>query len=340
MSDSTSPSGRPPGDDPEDPVARLVRLGGARPGAAAERKTRVRWRVHDVWIDMVRRDRRRRRLLVAARLAAALAIVIGLGVWRWQRGPSIGTPVATVERTDGGVRLQDGSIVGTGRVLASGARVSTSPDGRAALRLSGGASVRLDIATELRLDSARVLELRRGAVYVDSGAPASGKSPLEIRTPLGRVRDVGTQFEVRLTNDRLRLSVRDGAAVLARGERTWSVPAGASLRVDESGAVETGVVVSRDKDWDWALSVAPPFDLEGRTLRDYLAWLSRETGWKVEYADPSIAAGAAGVVLHGSTSGLRPDQTPDAVLPTCGLRYRLEGMTLTIARANAPRARP
>src|SRR2546427_815740 len=83
-------------------------------------------------------------------------------------------------------------------------------DGRAALRLDAGPSVRLDAGSDLRLVSAHVLELRRGAVYVDTGArspngsaaTASGAegpaSPIEIRTSLGRVRDVGTQFEVRL----------------------------------------------------------------------------------------------------------------------------------------------
>jgi ferric-dicitrate binding protein FerR (iron transport regulator) len=296
--------------------------------------------VHDLWSEKVKRDHRRRRLLIAARLAAALAIVLGSGLWMWQRGLPTGAPVATVERADGRVRLQDDSIAGTGRVLPAGTRVTTAPDGRAALRLIDGASVRLDFATELRLVSPRVLELRRGAVYVDSGALAADASRLEIGTAFGRVRDVGTQFEVRLAGDRLRLSVREGAAALAREDRTYSVPSGSSLRVDGSGAVETVTVAPRGEEWDWALAVAPPFELEGRTLRDYLAWLSRETGWKVEYDDPSIAAGAADVILHGSTAGLRPDQTPDAVLPTCGLRHRLDGATLTIARTDGSRRGP
>jgi ferric-dicitrate binding protein FerR (iron transport regulator) len=336
MSDPTRGPGEPPGTD--DPVARLIKQGGARAAAPDDRRARVRRSVHDLWSGMVRRDRRRRLLLISARLAAALAIVAGAGVWMWRQKLPAGAPAATVERAEGSVRLQDGSIAGTGHVLPAGARVTTASDGRAALRLIGGASVRLDIATELWLVSPRVLELRRGAVYVDSGARAADDPLLEITTAFGRVRDVGTQFEVRLANDRLRLSVREGAASLAHDGRLYSVPGGTSLRMDGSGAVETGTVGPRGEEWDWTLAVAPPFDLEGRTLRDYLAWLSRETGWKVEYADPSIAAGAGDVILHGSTAGLRPDQTPDAVLPTCGLRHRLDGATLTLARADDPGA--
>lgn len=256
MNDPTRLPRQPPGDEPGDPVARLVRLGGARPAAPDDRRARVRQRVHDLWSETVKRDRRRRRVLIAARLAAALVIVTGAGLWLWQRGLPSGAPAATVERADGRVRLQDNSSAGTGRVLPAGARVITAPDGMAALRLIDGASVRLDIATELRLISPRVLELRRGAVYVDSGASAPGTS-LEIRTPLGQIRDVGTQFEVRLANDRLRLSVREGAAALTRDHQTYSIPAGESLRVDRNGTVETGAVAPRDQEWAWTLAVAP-----------------------------------------------------------------------------------
>jgi hypothetical protein len=147
------------------------------------------------------------------------------------------------------------------------------------------------------------------------------------------VRDIGTQFEVRLADDRLHVSVREGVASLARDDRTYTAPAGTRLRVDSSGAVETGTVAPRGADWDWVLAIAPPFDLEGHSLREYLDWLSRETGWSVAYAEPSIALSAPTVILHGTTSGLRPDETAAAVLPACGLRHRLEGATLIIERA-------
>jgi ferric-dicitrate binding protein FerR (iron transport regulator) len=296
----------------------------------------VRRRVHLLWSETVQRDRRRRRLVMAARLAAALVISAGAVLWLSQRGQPTGVQAAVVERVDGPVRLQNGSLAETGRALPAGARVITAPDGRAALRLADGASIRLDRATELLLVSPRLLELRRGAVYVDSGGPPAGGPRLEIGTAFGRVRDVGTQFEVRLAGEQLRVSVREGSAILARDDRTYPVPRGTLLRVDRSGAAETAAIGPDGAEWDWALAVAPAFELEGRPLRDYLAWLSRETGWQVEYDDPSIATAVADIVLHGSTAGLRPDQTPDAVLPACGLGYRLDGATLRIARAGGP----
>jgi ferric-dicitrate binding protein FerR (iron transport regulator) len=339
MSDVTkSPEGTEDSGGADDPIARLIRLAGPRPPAPEERVTRVRDGVHARWRAAVTAERRRSVVLIAAPIAAALVVVLGAGVWLRDRGRVAATPAATVVRTEGRVLLRDGTVAWTDRVLAAGAGLTTGSGGRAALLLSGGRSVRLDTGTELRLVSARVLELERGAVYVETEAPASGDgaapeaAPIEIRTSLGRVRDVGTQFEVRLEDGMLQVSVREGIATLLRDHRTYTAAAGTRLRVDPHGAVETGTVGLRGADWDWVLAVAPPFDLEGRTLREYLDWLSRETGWTVGYADPSIAADAAIVVLHGSSAGLRPDETPAAVLPTCGLLHRLDGETLIIER--------
>jgi len=149
---------------------------------------------------------------------------------------------------------------------------------------------------------------------------------------MGLVRDVGTQFEVRLEGNELRLSVREGVANLIRAGQTFAAPAGTRLLVRTGGAVETHAVPRQGPEWDWVLAIAPRFDLEGRTLAEYLDWITRETGWRVEYAEPAIARDASTIVLHGSITGLRPDQTPLAVLPTCGLRHRLTDGTLTIER--------
>ena len=110
-------------------------------------------------------------------------------------------------------------------------------------RLAQAQAAELDVGTEIGLASARVLDLRRGAVYVDTGAAPSQDSAatadgaaIEISTPLGRVREVGTQFEVRLLDGALDVSVREGTAALTRGDRTFTAPAGTHLRVGPAGA--------------------------------------------------------------------------------------------------------
>jgi ferric-dicitrate binding protein FerR (iron transport regulator) len=359
MSESTRPPGRPElPDDPDDPVALLIKLAGPRPGVPDERAARVRAAVHSRWRRAVGQDRRRSvSALIAAQLAAAavLAILIKTGFWLRQRIRAEGAPSGTVIRRVGHVVISDVPDAGTGGILMAGTGLTTGADGRVALRLRGGSSVRLDVDTDLRVSSARTLDLRHGAVYIDTSAALRGEAgpgtdgasgaapteadvrevePVEVVTPLGRVSDIGTRFEVRLAADTLDVGVRDGAAVLARGHRDYTVRAGTRLRVGALGAVETVSIPIRRDDWEWILAIAPPFELEGRTLHEYLDWLSRETGWKMEYADPAIAASTATVILHGSTSGMRPDETPGAVLPACGLVHRLEGDRLIIERAH------
>jgi len=324
---------------PDDPVARLIRLAGPRESATAERAARVRDAVHARWVEAVMRERRRKALFRTARIAAGLLLALGTVLWLRGRIPTTGAPAASIIKVNGSVLVNGRPIDATGGGLSAAAEIATGPDGRVALHLQGGPSVRLDTDTEVRLISAGVVEMRHGALYVDTGphvavGPAAAPAPETIRilTDLGRVRDVGTQFEVRLAGGALHVSVRGGVATLERDDRSYAARAGTRLSVDARGAVETGTVALHGADWDWVLAVAPPFDLEGRTLNDYLDWLSRETGWTVTYADPSIGSDAATITLHGSTSGLRPDQTPAVVLPTCGLDHRLVGETLVIER--------
>jgi hypothetical protein len=85
--------------------------------------------------------------------------------------------------------------------------------------------------------------------------------------------------------------------------------------------------------WDWILEAAPPFELDGSTLAAFLAWVEREDGRPVRFADPALEARAATTILHGSAAGLRPDQALAAILPTCGLRHRIEGETFLIETA-------
>jgi ferric-dicitrate binding protein FerR (iron transport regulator) len=337
MSDETG-SARTPG-GPDDAIGRLIERAGPRPAVPAERLARLEMAVHAHWRRTVRRDRRRGLMVVIGlplASAAAIAALVGIGYWMHGGPLGAGAPAATVVRAEGRVLRLDGRGIEAGGLLEMGAGLRTGPDGRVAMRTLDGVAVRVDSNSEVRLLEGQVLELERGAVYADTEG-SDRLHAIEIRTRLGTITDVGTRFEVRLAAEGLRLDVRTGVASLTRGGQTSSASAGTRLRVDPGGVIETGEVPIDDSDWDWVQDIAPPFGLEGRNLGDYLDWLTHETGWRVSFADPSIAASARTIVLHGSASGLRPGDTLDAVLPACGLRYRLEHGSLVIDRAGPGR---
>jgi ferric-dicitrate binding protein FerR (iron transport regulator) len=319
-----------------DPIARLVRLAGARPAVPAERAIRAETAVRAAWQASV--SARRRRVAGAwaggLALAATLALVVGL-VWQQPTTPAAAPLAGTVERLVGGVELQ--AFAGPAQPLQSGSRlvagvtVATAPDGRVAVRLESGASLRLDVGSRLTFETPTRLLLHSGAVYVDSQVG----DPVVVETPWGTVEERGTQFEVRLASDAVRVRVREGGVHLAGERGSWDAARGDELVLTAAGTLSRRSVPFHGEAWSWVQAIAPAFQLEGRTLGDFLAWFARETGRAVVWTDPAEQRRSLAVVLHGSVDGLTPEQGLAAVLPTCGLAHRLEGGAVTLF-ANRP----
>jgi hypothetical protein len=71
-------------------------------------------------------------------------------------------------------------------------------------------------------------------------------------------------------------------------------------------------------------------DIEGVKVRTFLGWISRETGWRVEFADETTASAADSIVLHGSIAHLTPVEATGAVLSSAGLGHRVSDGTLVV----------
>jgi|GEM_PF-665336 len=325
------------------------------------------------------RDRPRptRRVAFGPLLAAAAAVVLtaGLGWWWWQHSattPMAGPAVARVEARQGQVLIRSAavrsgadpapwSVLPADGRIPLGAELQTSPGaselrGSLALRLGpapkpgsvseDGPSLRLDAGSRARIVSASVIELREGALYVDTG-PAPGdeagtggesehRPAVEIRTPFGVATDIGTRFEVRLLGgdagpDALRVRVREGEVLVEQSGISESAGLGEELTLHADGTLDRSPIDTWGAEWEWVQQTAPPFDIEGRTLRELLGWVARETGWRIRYGDPELAQRADTIVLHGSMGGVTPDQAPDVVLPGAGLSARTVDGTLVVA---------
>ncbi len=328
-------------DAEQEQIARLLRFAGPRLAVPTETSARVRSLVHDEWQASIHARRRRRAYLwtgTGLAAAAALALAAGLTL-RTDPVASPGPPqlVATLEA--GTVRqLQpgdepgaSGSRLAAGDTVFSGTQVRTAAGTRAALRLAGGSSLRLGFDTLVRFESPSELVLEAGRLYLDSGLFGEESSSVSVHTDLGLVEEIGTQFEVDVRDQGLRVRVREGEVSLGQGGRAWAAPAGVELSMSEEGELSRGSVPIFGPQWDWILEIAPAFELEGSRLESFLDWVGRETGWEMRYAESGLKVSTADTVLHGSIAGLRPDQALEAVLPTCGLAFSEEGGTVTIA---------
>lgn len=327
-------------DNHDDQIGDLLRLAGPREAVAAERALRVKSAVHAQWQQQTRARSRNTTIgWSLAALAAAAVLVLGVRVVRLFDTSPVGpvVTVATLGEVSGGARLFQFGVPGAfdparakaGDTVRAGSVVDTQADGRASLSLASGISVRLDGKTRLRLLSASTLVLDEGAIYVDSGGGTAGTG-LEVHTPLGVARDVGTRFEVRLTASSVTVRVRDGLVELKRGREAHEAKAGEELTVSGNESVMRRQVPVDGPEWDWTTALAPPFEIEGRSLRDFLEWIANENDWRLAFSDTTIERKSSTTILHGSIQGLTAREALAAVLPTSGVEHELANGVLLI----------
>ncbi len=325
-------------------IVEVLRSTGRRSEPPDELTRSVRAAVEAEWREVIA-QRARRRLFGRIGFSAAAALVLAaVAVWIYQ--PlflSSGEKMADVSIAVGAVRVKSGVLgrwqpVAQHQAVHAGEVLATAANGRAALTLAGELSLRLDHDTRIALTDATHITIESGAVYVDS----SGNLPpqeerLQVMTPAGAVRHVGTQYEARLVDSGVRIAVREGRVQLnTTAGATHLAAAGEQMTVSAAGAVERSAISRYDASWQWAATTAPGFDIDGRPVTQFLAWAGRELGRDVVFATPESEAEASRILLSGSIEGLAPDDALAAVLPTTPLRSDLRDGRLVISISTSP----
>ena len=316
-------------DHPNGPdlVASLIRAAGRRIEPPADAYQRVLTAATAAFREKTAKRRGRTWMLVAA--AASVAAVTLLLQWN---GTSTQAQVATVARVIGSVELESGGgwkpMTEARSSLGTGARLRTLAGGSVALALDGGASLRLAAATEVEMDGPRRVLLRSGTVYLDNkGSVGTG---YQIETPAGTARDVGTQFELHVAGSALRLRVREGRVEVDRAGQLVTGSAGEQLEIDVLGSVVRSTIATTDAAWQWAETLAPAPDIDGKPAAVLLDWVARETGRKLHYESATVESRAATVILHGNIRHLAPLAALDVMLATTDLEYSLVGDTMEV----------
>jgi len=313
------------GSNDADPLRDLFAHVRPRPAPPAEDEAEIRRALFLEWDALTGR----RVLLKRFGAAAAAAVVVaGFAALLLRTSTAPAAVVAAVERVHGDAEV-DGVALTLGARIPSGARVDTR-NGQVALRLEGGGSLRLAPQTELTFAAAGRATLDSGAVYFDSEAGAAA-ARIEIRTALGTVHDLGTQFVARLAGDRLEVGVRDGRVTIARASDSIDVDRGERVSVARADRPRREQVATFGGDWDWAERLAPPFAIDGRTLFDFLRWVEAQTGRTLAFADAASEQAARDTVLSGSID-LEPLAKLAAVIATTDFEYTLDGKRIVVSR--------
>jgi ferric-dicitrate binding protein FerR (iron transport regulator) len=325
--------------DEELVTAQLLRLAGQTLDPPADRTRRVREAVRREW--HAHRRRRTIQRVAAVIVAAGVAATVAILVWIDRSGPAapprVDTVVAVSERLQGEPVLVGGNgaahhpwPLAESSPVRPGDIVSTDAASRAAFRTADGTAVRIDRMSRVRFLGPALIEVLSGATYVTTSDRSHG---FAVRTVMGVVRDVGTQFEVRVSGTSVRLRVRTGRVAIRRGTAETPVVAGTETTVTTSG-IKVRQVSAFGAEWAWTAGLAVPFAIDGRPLRAFLEHMAAEEGWRLRYADPALADIADRIMLHGSVDGLSAGDAVRVALATSGLRYRLSDGELLVSRAS------
>jgi ferric-dicitrate binding protein FerR (iron transport regulator) len=286
----------------------------------------VRRAVLAEWEAVTGRRRLHKRGAWAATAAAAAAVWFAY----FGGGTDVSAPlalVARVEQVEGVVMTRDGARLAAGSGIPAGTEVA-SGDGRIGLRLTSGGSLRIAAGSRVVLASDDEAELLAGVLYFDSERERS--SGFAVATELGRVLDVGTQFLVRLDAEELDVGVREGRITLTRGATSGGAGAGERLVTSQTaGELRRDAIATFGDEWAWVERVAPPFDIDGRTLGEFLDWFEAQTGRTVVFADAAAERSARAAVLSGSIE-LPPLEKLSAVLALTDLEHSLDGERVVI----------
>jgi ferric-dicitrate binding protein FerR (iron transport regulator) len=329
----------------EEALARLMRIAGPRPDIPPDVESRVHERVLKEWqvstapadstrvYENVQRSWRmagvRRQVFRWSVPLAVAASAVLVAVMMQQpvapTAPAVGT-VARVIGVSAEIGIANGDSVYPGATLATG-------DGQGlSLLLVGSESVRLDANSVLQIDDRARFTLLQGRMYADTGRFAYRNGGLQIDTDLGTVTDVGTQFAVEVDGDTLDVAVREGRVDVRQDADAFVAIAGERLVVNKAGSAEVTELASHSTYWRWAAELAPRFDIENKSLMDFLHWASREAGLELVFASDELRMAAMRTELHGSVEDFGPIEAIESVLATTAFRYRIEQGKVVIER--------
>lgn len=318
-----SPVG-PTGPGEHDPIERTLADGLARSPLTDDAYTRIHAAVTAEWQTAVAcspRRPRRRWVAMGAGLAAA-AVIGALLLQTFAKTPTFGI----VARADKGAlvslhrvlpdqRLEVRTALRVGNVVVANDPVLVELQLGGTLRIAGGSRLGVTAADEVSMD--------KGEVYVDFPPDLHRVSAFVIRTPLGLVEHLGTQFDVSVANE-LRIRVREGSVRLRRGSQTETAGAGTELIVPRVGQTSQLAIATHGPEWSWVEALEPEFPIEDRKLSDFLQWAARESGRQVSFQDEHAREVAERTRLHGSIHGLSVTQALETVLATTSLQYNFE----------------
>ena len=322
----------------QDSLEELLKQAAPRPVPSPDDAATARAAVHEEWRQVTVGRRSRRRVV---QYAIAATVLLGVfGVLNILRIPPVDiVRVASIEKSIGSVFVLGDQAelleVNDEMQIFSGQTIVTRDDAGLALAWGNGGSLRVDANSRIEFTDEDAVFLISGRAYFDS-RPGSGVAgtgvgdePIfTLRTELGDVHHVGTQYMGEVDDDKLTVSVREGEVLVDGNFHKETIASG--YRVSMAGRQQPSVSnISRSGEaWEWVHRTMPPRQVKGQTLHEFVSWVSRELGLDFHF-DEELVEAARTIEVRGDFRSGATDALRNGLL-SAALHWHIEGGVLYI----------
>lgn len=304
----------------DEALERLLSQAPRRPVPSTADEAKARAAVQSEWRNVVHRQSRRRNVVRFA-LAATVLVAAFLSFNVFRTNGIAPVQVATIDKSFGSIYLlgERSELHETSNLesVVAGQSVKTGPDSGLGVVMGTGPSLRVDEQTRIEFMDDGTVHLYTGRVYVDSN-----EGSIIIVTDQGVVTHRGTQYMTAIDGTELSVSVRAGEVAIDGAFHDTTVTPGQLVTMRGSQRPRVANIAVYGNAWNWAAEMAPSKDFDGKTVLQFLDWVSHETGLDFEFETPRAEKLASGT-LSGKLD-LPPMRALTLRMKSADLDWRIE----------------
>ena len=317
-------------------IEKLLAKMGPRTTPNAEKSAASKAAVRSHWQQVVNDNKRQRRTYLWA-AAASIMLAVSMLVLNLNQSPDNMNPqmLASVTTFSGQVQWQqadgDWQDLHFNDVIEAGTVIKTADQSYLSLKLTDQSEIRLAANSEI-LTLPDVIELRFGQLYHDTDE-VQAASPLIIQTSQGTVEHIGTRYLVSSQQGEVKVAVRSGQVKMTTDSQTQKEHILLSNQMavinTADDVAEISEISSYDDLWGWTFIAQADFDLNNRSLHDFVQWFAQQSGLAVDWQN--LESSSKRVRLQGNIKNMSQEQAIKTVFYSTQYSYAINDGVLQIS---------
>ena len=317
-------------------IEKLLSQMGSRTEPSPKQSAKNKIAVKQHWQKIVRQKQRQRRYIWA--VAASLVLVATLAIYNFtsmETNPSAAL-VAQVLSSQEGVQIKSSNDEWS--QLQNDAKININStiktnNSTVSLQWNDGSEIRLAANTEVLLQH-ELINLHHGSIYHDTDK-TNVADPLVIVTQYGQAEHIGTRYLVSETAQNMTVAVRSGQVRIAPKtgptiQQNSVLKPNQMVLITSAGPSAITDIKPHAGIWEWTFQAQADFDLNNKSLFQFVQWFTYQTGLKVDWQDVENASKR--VRLQGSIKHMSSQQALDTVFYSTQYTYQINNGVLQISK--------